>query len=156
MKFDRRMIAIFAMTTIFLVTGASMAFGKTFVLCSAFSGQLVTEDDQPVGGIKIIRTWNWRFTGETGSDQTVTDADGRFEFQPVTGKSLLAQFAPHEPSIRQELTAHGRDGEVKLWDKDKSNYDMDGESGFRLNMLCGLDKAPAGERLAPGTCVIAN
>jgi hypothetical protein len=157
MKSRRNLIAAVVLATIFLTLGASMAFGKTFVLCSSFSGKLVTGNEQPAAGIRIVRSWKWGFNSQSGSDETTTDSEGRFQLPPVTGKSLFAGLAPHEPSIGQEIVAHGPNGPVVIWSADKSNYDMDGElDGRKIDAICSLDKKPSADGLYWGTCVEAR
>ncbi len=131
-----------------------MAFGRTFVLCSRFVGVLVTEGGKPAPGIKMVRSWNWGWNDRSGRDETVTGPDGRFEFAAVTGKSLTASIAPHEPSVRQEIIAHGARGAVTIWSVNKKNYDMDGElDGRAINVVCRVDREPSAQGLIWGTCV---
>lgn len=121
-----------------------MGLGKTFILCSPFVGRLVRNGDQPVGGVRLERTWTWGWNSKSGRDEVVTGSDGRFEFGQVKGSSLFASFAPHEPAVLQVITAYDGDREVELWRLDKRNYDLNGElEGRHLNMTCHLDREPA-------------
>jgi len=134
------------------ILGASMAFGKPLVLCSEFVGQLVTQGGQPVAGIRLIRTWNWAWKAESGTDVTESAADGTFRFPEVTGRSLFASLMPHEPSITQEIVAEREGGPVSIWFTGKLNYERNGELGRPLDMICHLDRDPQSTRLYSGIC----
>lgn len=135
-----------------------MAFGKTFVLCSQFNGRLVTGEDVPAAGVRVERSWEWGWTGDKGGDEAVTAADGSFSFPEVTGRSMTAGFVPHEPSVPQQITAHGPDGPVRIFSVEKNNYERDGElagrglSGPGINLVCRLDAKPSGDGPFWGTC----
>ena len=131
-----------------------MAFGKSFVLCSPFSGTAVIEGGKPVADVVIERRWVWSWNDETGSDRTVTDANGKFEFPLVEGSSMSAMFLPHEPNIRQTIIAHTPGGEVEIWNAIKATYEMNSEmDGRPIKVICHLDKEPSADGLYWGTCV---
>lgn len=131
-----------------------MAFGTTLVLASELEGRLLDgEDGRPVSGVTITRTWSWAWTSRDGLDQTVTDAEGRFRFEEVLGRSLTAKFIPHEPGVRQELTAELPGGNLTLLSLQKSNYDEHGELGGRpLRIACRTDLEPDARGFFWGTC----
>lgn len=131
-----------------------MALGKTYVLASAAEGRLVSgEDGAPVPGVTIRRSWTWGWTGRSGTDETVTDAEGRFRFGEVTGRSLTAGVVPHEPGVRQEYTALLPEGTLTILSLQKSNYDRDGElDGRPMRMRCRTDLEPDAGGLFWGTC----
>lgn len=80
--------------------GPSMAFGGSLVLASALEGRLLDgEGGRPVSGVTIKRNWSWAWTNREGSDETVTDSEGRFRFQEVVGRSPLAQSKPSKALI---------------------------------------------------------
>lgn len=131
-----------------------MAFGKTFVLFSPFSGTAVTDDGAPAAGIKIERSWKWGWNNETGSDHATTDNQGRFSFPVIEGHSFTASFMPHEPHITQSLIASMASGEVEIWHAIKKSYDLNSElNGKPTRVVCRLDKEPSDEGLYWGTCV---
>jgi hypothetical protein len=132
--------------------GAPMAFGKSFVLCSEFVGQLVSESGQPVSGVRLERTWEWAWNGESGTDVAESAADGRFRFPEVTGRSLFASLMPHEPSITQQIIARRPNGPLTIWYSGKLNYDRNGELGRPLDMICHIDREPQPSRWFEGVC----
>lgn len=136
-----------------------MAFGKTLVLASDFDGKLLDEAGAPVPNVKVTRSWEWAWTSDTGSDSTVTDAEGRFAFGQVHGKSFTASFIPHQPVIHQEIKAETANGPVLIFSVDKQNYDANSEGFGRglknpnLNMICRIDQEPGDAGPFWGTCI---
>lgn len=135
-----------------------MALGTSLVLASALEGRLIdSENGQPVAGVKIKRNWSWAWTNREGSDETVTDPEGRFHFDEVVGRSLTAKFVPHEPSVRHEITAELPDGSLTLLSLQKSNYEANGELGGRpLRIACRTDLEPDARGFFWGTCELDN
>lgn len=77
-----------------------VTFGGSLVLASALEGRLLDgEGGRPVSGVTIKRNWSWAWTNREGSDETVTDSEGRFRFQEVVGRSPLAQSKPSKALI---------------------------------------------------------
>jgi hypothetical protein len=149
----RLFIGILLLAAVLIGMESSMALGKTFVLCSPFSGVLVTKGGEPAGGVRLERTWQWGWNSKSGSDVAVTGPDGRFSFAEVTGSSLLASFAPHEPSVMQSITAQADGRQVEIWNANKRNYEMDGElDGRPIDVVCHLDREPSADGLFWGTC----
>ncbi len=137
----------------FFFGGGGMAMAKPLVLCSAFEGRLVDADGRPAAGYRVTRNWTWAWTGKTGSDSTETDAEGRFHLPEVTGRSLTAGLLPHQPLIRQRITAAGPEAETLIWEADKPNYDRDGElRGRPIRAVCRVGVEPDGSGLFHGTC----
>lgn len=133
-----------------------MAFGKSLVICSAFDGQLLTEAGEPVSGVTLKRSWKWGWKDETGLDEAVSGADGRFRFETVTRSSFTASLLPHEPSMSQEIIAELEEGDKRMWFSGKLNYDPDGELGRPLDMICYVDREPTSTRSYSGTCMERN
>ena len=131
-----------------------MALGKTFVLCSPFSGTAVTQSGEPAAGIEIERTWVWGWNDKSGTDRTVTDENGKFEFPIVEGSSFTASFLPHEPHVDQRIIAHPASGDVEIWFAAKKTYELNSEmEGRPTKVVCDLDKKPSADGLYWGTCV---
>ena len=155
----RRLLSVCFLLLLFTFSGCSMALGKTFVLCSQFNGRLVDASGSPVTGVVVRRTWEWAWNGEKGSEETVTDAEGRFSFPEVTGSSFLAGILPHEASIYQEVKAERSEGTVLLYAVNKATYDRNSELMFRdlkgpgINLLCRIDKEPSSDGPFRGTCI---
>jgi hypothetical protein len=145
-----------------ILAEAPMAFGKTLILASEFEGRLVDADGNPAAGVEVVRTWEWAWTSDTGSDSAQTDGDGRFSFGVVTGSSFSARLVPHQPVIHQEITANGPSGPVLLFSVDKQNYDPDSELFGRgltltkLNFVCRIDQEPGDTGAFWGTCMPAD
>lgn len=131
-----------------------MAFGKSFVLSSSVEGRLFDgSDGNPVPDVTIRRSWTWAWTGRKGSEETITDAEGRFRFAEVSGRSLTAGLVPHEPNIRQEIIADLPEGPLTLLSLQKANYNSNGELGDRpLRLYCRTDLEPDARGFFWGTC----
>lgn len=159
-KLGTAVLAVLAL--VFVMAEAPMAFGKTVVLCSPFNGKLINEAGEPQAGISITRDWEWGWNSKTGTDQTVTAADGTFSFPEVTGSSWSVGLLPHEPVINQKINADGPNGQVRLFSVNKHTYDADGElfgtnlKGPGINLVCRIDKEPSGDGPFWGTCVAAE
>lgn len=129
------------------------------VLSSPLRGVLVAGDGSGVPGVTVVRRWEWGWNGRTGEEVTVTDGEGRFEFGTVTGRSLSARIAPHEPSIRIQLVAQTPEGPRLLLSMNKSSYSLGSEArtvgqlGPVLLVRCRADSEPTDEGLYWGTCV---
>ncbi|MCF6251721.1 MAG: hypothetical protein L3J75_10720 [Methylococcaceae bacterium] len=141
----------------FIVSGISMAFGKTYILCSPFSGTAISKDGNPVSGVEIERKWVWAWNGKSGLDRTITDKHGKFNFPVVTSSSLTASLLPHEPDISQKITAKTSEGDLEIWYASKKTYELNSEmNGQPIKVLCRLDKKPSSEGLYWGTCIEDN
>ena len=131
-----------------------MAFGKSLVLCSPFSGRAMTQAGEPAAGITVVRTWKWGWNDKTGTDRTTTDENGKFSFPVVNGSSFSASLLPHEPNVLQTITAHTDSGEVEIWSATKKTYDLNSEmKGRPVHVKCFVDKEPSADGLYWGTCV---
>lgn len=152
----RRVLVILAALAI--LTGASMAFLNPLVLMSQMDGTLVRSSGEPAAGVRLVRSWDWAWGNRRGSDETATDAQGRFSFDRVTGRSMTARIMPHQPVIRQIITAETADGAIEIWRARKGDYDDNSELlGDALQVLCGLDALPGPEsaRLFASQCIRA-
>ena len=124
---------------------------KPMVLCSAFEGRLVHPDGRPAAGVPVRREWRWAWNDRSGTDTSVTDADGRFEFDEVVGETFLGGMLPHEPRILQIITAGGE--ENLIWRVQKPNYDRNGETrGRDIRVTCTLGAEPDRSGPVYGTC----
>lgn len=156
MSIQRWVIRLLAL--VFLL-GANMAFSNSLVLMSELDGQLVGNSGAPAASVRLVRTWEWAWSRQQGSDEATTDTQGRFHFPAVTGRSLSARFFPHEPHIHQRITAYHSDGRTEIWSAIKANYRLNGELGGRpLRLLCGLADVPGDEqdRLFNSQCVLED
>lgn len=155
-------LARVAVAVVLTLAGGEEALGSSLVLCSPIAGRLVTQDGTPVPGVGILRRWEWGWTGKTGSDSTITDADGRFSFDSVTGHSLTARIAPHEPSIRTEILAETGEGLRLLLSLNKGTYTLGseasgvGQAGPALSVSCRIDAEPSDRGIYWGTCTAGD
>lgn len=134
-----------------------MAFGKTFILCSPFSGTAVIQGNKPAAGIELERHWVWHWNDDSGSDRTVTDDNGKFNFPQIEGSSMSAMFLPHEPNIRQTIIARMPEGDLEIWNAVKASYELNSEmDGHPIKVICHLDKEPSANGLYWGTCIEEN
>ena len=98
-RYNSLLRSISLVTLLILLSGLAMAFGKSFVLCSPFAGTVVTDGGKPAAGIEVERHWVWAWNDQSGTDKTVSDENGKFEFPIVKGSSFFGAFLPHEPNI---------------------------------------------------------
>lgn len=138
-----------------LVLGATGVFAATYVMASALQGVLVDGAGQPAADVPVTRRWTWAWNGRTGSDRTVTDAQGRFAFEEVSVSPGLTGRLPHAPGIGIEITAELPDGALTLLDLKKRNYDADGElDGKPFRIRCRTDLEPDARGFFWGTCTL--
>jgi len=138
-----------------------MAFGKTYILCSPFSGTAITKDGNSILDVEIERkwvwVWVWVWNGNSGLDRTITDKHGKFNFPVVTSSSLTASLLLHEPDISQQITAKTSEGDLEIWYASKKTYELNSEmNGQPIKVLCRLDKKPSSDGLYWGTCIEDN
>lgn len=153
----RKQIAVVTLCVFTLIGIGQMGFAKTLVLFSDVSGQLVNGDGSPAAGITLERKWTWALKNKSGTDSTITDADGNFAFGPVTTKSLSAGIIPHQPTTHQEISAKSDAGTIVIWSNSKLNYDLHGEyEGKPLRMQCRADAEPNSTGEFWGTCKIID
>ncbi|MGE8217989.1 Nickel uptake substrate-specific transmembrane region [compost metagenome] len=127
-----------------------MALFKTLYLFSEVHGTVLL-DGKPVQGVEVEQDYHWRWGGQKRTTTVTTDAQGRFHFAEVTGRSWTAGLLPHEPVIVQRITLRYQGKEHKGWFMAKHNYDRLGEvPGRPLNVVCDLADE-AGPRPEIGT-----
>lgn len=150
--------AAVAFVVLALMGGAAMALGGNFILASPIEGRLVGADGAARPGVRITRSWTWRWTGQTGADDAVTDAEGRFAFPAVEGSSLKARI-PHRPDVLVELHAEAPAGAPRLLlSLAKTSYDLGseaawiGQPGPALRLRCDHDAEPSLEGVWFGAC----
>lgn len=139
-----------------LVQGHAMAFSKTLYLFSEVNG-IVLLDGKPVQGVEVDQEYSWHWGDKKDRKVTTTDAQGRFHFPLITGKSFTAGLLPHEPVIDQRMRLYYQGKEYQGWFHSKHNYDDLGElNGRPLNLVCDLNDEPAPhpEIGSSGICVL--
>lgn len=129
---------------VLLAQGHAMAFSKTLYLFSAVNG-IVLLDGKPVQGVEVVQDYHWHWGDKQVKNVTTTDAQGRFSFPVVTGKSMTAGLLPHEPVIDQQILFYYQGKEHQGWFHAKHNYEDLGElHGQPLNLVCDLKDEPVG------------
>jgi hypothetical protein len=126
------------------LTITTLVFGMglfDFMKVCIFSevGGVVTMAGKPVAGVEIIRTAN--YDDKDYIDKTVTDALGRFHFEPMFSYSLLKW----DPTIFQKIVLRYKGKEYIGWDKTRGNYDLNGELDGNIlisDLVCELDHEP--------------
>ncbi|MEM6663832.1 MAG: DUF6795 domain-containing protein [Pseudomonadota bacterium] len=141
----------------FLVMEVPMASGKVVTLFSEINGTLVNGSGSPQSGIRIERWWRYGTEGDGESDMATTGQDGSFFFPAITQDSTWAGILPGTPSIKQRITAHGPNGDVKLWFAVKNSFDANSETGGApANVICRIDQEPNADGPVFGTCRLAD
>lgn len=157
-----RPVALFAVALCLLsIGGAAMAF-RTLVLASPLAGRLVDGADRPLSGVTVARSWQDAYSGDAGTEESVTDGQGRFAFGEILGSGVLAGVVPHTPSITQRVEALLPGGPRLLLALDKHNYEPNGEirepahrdGGIRVT--CRADAEPSDRGWYWGTCILDN
>lgn len=96
---------------------------------------VITLNGKPVEGARIVRRWNWQSEKE---DETMTDADGRFQFPAVYERSLV-RLIPAEFVVAQSLTIYYESKEFPFWINSKREIELDSElAGRNLDFRCEL------------------
>ncbi len=106
------------------------------VLSSPLAG-LLTYQEKPVTGIKIVRKLSWFDGDESFEDFVVTDSKGHFTL-PVIRKTLkLSSLVPL--IVSQEIHAIHRGEHILLWVMGKDSKIEYGELGGKpVNLRCEL------------------
>ncbi len=103
-------------------------------LFSEMSGVL-TVDGKPAPHVRLVRTAKWQTEQK---DETVTDAQGRFYFPAMTERTV-AKFLPMEFMAPQQIHAHYKDEEIRIWGGVKRDPTLNAESkGDPLVVRCDL------------------
>lgn len=104
----------------------------------------VLKDGVPVEGALVERSFVWTSSrGETATDSTGTDSQGRFHFPPAFKRSLAASILPHNPRIRQTILIRHEGEAHQAWVFVKGNFREDGElQGRPLSLVCDLEEEP--------------
>ena len=130
-----------AALSVFIITKvSSMGFLGKLCMFSSVEG-IVLQNGEPVAEAVVTREYEWQDTKK--SDQTVTDASGKFSFKPRFEYSLLSVIIPHNPVVLQDITIGVNGDSFEAWSFQKGNYKLDGElQGKKLKMTCELSSEP--------------
>lgn len=116
---------------------------------------VVTLEGKPVAGAELVRTAI--LNDKTYKDTATTDSEGRYHFDARFTRSINS-ILPSEPFIYQKMIIHHQGKEIRAWEVDKRNYDIDGEIKRPLNFTCELtdqdEKKWFGPRAVLGICKI--
>lgn len=133
-------VAILLLAALSLMVGMqeAKALGRVN-LFSTVSG-VVLNHGAPIAGAVIKRKVYWSWKNENISDQTTTDARGRFEFPPIWRRSLLGAILPHEPVVEQEILIEHDGRQYVAWRYNKRTYDENDELyGRPIELRCSLE-----------------
>ena len=120
---------------LFVWQGTAMA---KMVLFSPVHGT-VTLGGKPVAGAQVDREFRWGWKDEKATESTKTDAAGRFKFGLIERSSFFGGILPHEISIQQAIFIRHGGATYKAWLLNKQNYDLNGEIGRPINIVCRLE-----------------
>lgn len=135
-----------------VLIGTMMAKSEEFI-CSPMTGQLVTADGGPAGGVSITR--EWFAGGKSGRDTAKTDAEGRFAFAAVHPKRSLLSWLPGEKAVRQVFSADLDTGRFEFLDVHSRGYGRNAETGGKdFNMRCRIGVTPGKGDVGWGTCTL--
>jgi hypothetical protein len=122
------------------------------ILSSALKGQVLL-NNQPVVGATIQRESKWAWADETIRNEMTTGTDGKFYFEEIMRRSLLATWLPHEPTITTKLTILHQGKTYEAFVTDKHDYKRDGEfNGKHSRLVCHLERPPARKESHYGIC----
>ncbi len=108
---------------------------EEIVLSSPFEG-VITLNNKPVSGAKVIRTLTW-FETENTTDSTVTDTSGHFKLEAVKKNLKLSKLG--EFVISQDMMVQYDGKEYSIWAKAKWDKGMYGElDGHPVGFRCEL------------------
>lgn len=116
-------------------------------LFSAVRG-VVLDHGKPVQGALITRNYFWHWKDRRGADETVTDAQGRFELPAIWGRSLLGAILPHQTFVEQKIAIQYGGKDYVAWRFIRSTYEENSELfGKPIDLRCSLEREPARQRL---------
>lgn len=138
-----KMTAVLILATIALAIFfyANNPFKKMF-LSSEVKGRLISMG-APLVGATIERELRWSWKDLTLVDRVTSDSSGEFTLAPVWKRSILGGLLPHQPNIRQTITAIHEGKKYNLWMFDKGDYENLSEfKGKEINLKCSTEKEP--------------
>ena len=128
--------------TSILIPGVAMGF-RPFQICM-FSevNAVVTLHGKPVTGAEVVRTSN-ELDSKVYTEQTTTDAQGRFHFDALW-KFSLSNWIPANPMISQRMNISYKGREYMAWWHSKRDYGHNDEldDNKPLNFTCELSEEP--------------
>lgn len=105
-------------------------------LFSGMSG-VITTNGKPAANVRLIRT---AALGKPKTDETITDANGNFEFPPMFDRTIT-KFLPQEFVAKQDIVALYNEQETKIWDGVKRKPEENTEArGSALVVKCELEQ----------------
>jgi hypothetical protein len=134
----------------------AMAFFKRFTLFSDLEG-IVLLEGRSVEGVEVQQHYFWHWGDKKGTHVNRTDANGRYHFPVITGRSITANLLSHEPVIEQEVSFVYQSKAFHGWFHSKHNYEDLGElDGQPLRLVCDLKDEPVGrpEIRSHGICTV--
>lgn len=127
--------------------------GADEVVCSPMRGQLVDTGGDPVAGVTVQRSWDWR--GKSGQDDAVTDAEGRFAFDAVPARRGLFGRLPAQVVVNQSYTAMLPEGPFEfLFISTRSLAPNSETGGPDFDVVCRMGVEPGFDGFHWGTCTL--
>lgn len=111
---------------------------------------VVTLEGKPVGGAELTRTA--LLGGKVYTDKAVSDDTGAFHFEALFTDSSM-KITSMNPLVPQKINISHNKVTKKGWLFNKNNYDVNGEIGKKLDLLCELDGDPVNRELPGGAIV---
>jgi hypothetical protein len=139
-------IAILGAVLVMATVGALMSFptprsrdqkaaSRRLVLASPVGGQLL-DDREPVANATVTRTMDVAMLGQTATQTTTTNEDGKFSFPIAVSerffRNLFRRVVPHEPNISVNYRVEINNETRLFLSLTKSTYD-EGAEIRRLN-----------------------
>jgi hypothetical protein len=101
---------------------------------------IVLDHGRPVPGAKIVRTFDWHWTDETGRDEATTNEKGEFRMPAIFRTTVFGALIPHEPFVFQKISIVLDGKEIRAWATDKRDYELNSETGGKPpNITCRLE-----------------
>ena len=148
------------MTKIFFVSLILLTFsygvyamGIKQCLFSEMTG-VVSFEGKAAAGVKLVRMVD---LNKELYDETVTDAQGNFNFPAVYRTSILSKILPMEFVVLQKITADFDGKEYEVWTSVKRSPEVNTESkGKPLVVKCNLSQTEAEGIIVDGVSIFSR
>ncbi|MCH2077620.1 MAG: carboxypeptidase-like regulatory domain-containing protein [Rhodobacteraceae bacterium] len=126
-------------------------FKTAALICSPMTGVITEPGGGPAAGAVVCRSWSWR--GKSGSDEALTDANGRFSFDGVPARRGFLALLPLEDAITQEYSAtyNGEEYEI-LFATPRGFGPGHATNGAPFDLTCALGQESGHGNFLWGNC----
>jgi hypothetical protein len=148
MKKTRNSAVLVILLTFYTLEASSMGLFDFLKVClfSEVNG-VVTLEGKPVAGAELVRTA--QLGDKIYTDKAVTDGAGVFHFEALIIRSSR-KITSMGPLVPQEISISHNSISKQAWLSNKNNYDVLGETGSELYLMCELDADPINRELPNG------